>query len=280
RPVQELGELLPYTVTADGYVGREPSRPFGTSVRVTLVRDRQAIEQEISVAGCDPAIFLAGEYLRRQKDSASVVGWTMGSRAALQALERREVHVAGIHLYDPATGESNLPFLKRWVKGSGYEVITFATWEEGLLVRPGNPKSIRTIADLADSTVTLINREEGSGARLLLDQRLQAAGIAPTFIRGYDRLAGSHFEVARAIATYQADAGIGVRSAARHFALDFIPLQTVRYDLVVPKTYLRSHPTLVHLFDTLTAKAFRHEIEALGGYDTTDTGKLHCLRAR
>ncbi|MCP9470752.1 MAG: helix-turn-helix domain-containing protein [Nitrospira sp.] len=276
RPVENLGELLPYTVSADGYVKSPPS---GTSVRVMLARDRRAIEQEISVAGCDPAIFLAGEYLRRQKDSASVVGWTMGSRAALQALERREVHVAGIHLYDPATGESNLPFLRRWLKGSGYDVITFATWEEGLLVRPGNPKSIRTVADLAESAVTLVNREEGSGARLLLDQRLQAADIEPSLVRGYDCIVRSHFEVARAIATHQADVGIGILSAARQFGLDFIPLQTARYDLVVPKPYLKSHPALNHLFDTLATKAFRNEIEALGGYDTTDTGKLQCLRS-
>lgn len=276
RPVQDVGELFPYTISADGYLTSPSS---GASVRVTLARDRHAIEQEIWVAGCDPAIFLAGEYLRRQKDSASVVGWTMGSRAALQALERREVHVAGIHLYDPATGESNLPFLRRWLKGSGYDVITFATWEEGLLVRPGNPKSIRTIADLADSPVTLINREEGSGARLLLDQGLRAAGIAPAMIRGYDHIARSHFDVARAVATHQADGGIGVRSAARQFGLDFIPLQTTRYDLVVPKPYVKSHPALNHLFDTLTTKAFRNEIDALGGYDTSETGKIHALRA-
>ncbi|MCP9455200.1 MAG: helix-turn-helix domain-containing protein, partial [Nitrospira sp.] len=161
RPVENLGEVLPYTVSADGYVTSPSS---GASVHVMLARDRQALEQEIWVAGCDPAIFLAGEYLRRQKDSASVVGWTMGSKAALQALERHEVHLAGIHLYDPATGESNLPFLRRWLKGSGYAVITFAAWEEGLLVHPGNPKSIRTVADLANPAVTLVNREDGSGA--------------------------------------------------------------------------------------------------------------------
>jgi molybdate-binding protein/DNA-binding XRE family transcriptional regulator len=276
RPVENLGELLPYTISADGYVTSPSS---GTSVRVRLARDRSVIEQEIWVAGCDPAIFLVGEYLRRQKDSASVVGWTMGSRAALQALERREAHVAGIHLYDTVTGESNLPFLRRWLKGSDYDVITFATWEEGLLVHPGNPKSIRSVADLTDPAVTLVNREEGSGARLLLDQRLRAAEIAPAMIRGYDQIARSHVEVARAVATHQADVGVGVRSAARQFGLDFIPIQTARYDLVVPKSYLRSHPTLNHLFDTLTTKAFRHEIEALGGYDTTDTGKFQCLRS-
>ena len=130
-----------------------PTRIAGRPARLFVSHFRAietAIQQEISVAGCDPAIFLAGEYLRRHKDETTVVGWPMGSMAALQALQRGEVHIAGLHLFDPSTGESNLPFLRQHLKGSGYEVVTFATWEEGFLVRPGNPLSIRTAADLAE----------------------------------------------------------------------------------------------------------------------------------
>jgi putative molybdopterin biosynthesis protein len=174
RPITGLGEVLSFTVPADGYVVEAHGQTSGATVRVRLSRDRQAIEQAISVAGCDPAIFLAGEHMRQRRDQTSLVGWTMGSMAALQALQRGEVHVAGLHLFDPATGESNLPFLRRLLKGSNYEVITFATWEEGLLVRAGNPKSIRAVSDVVDPSVTLVNREEGAGARLLLDQRLRA----------------------------------------------------------------------------------------------------------
>jgi len=278
RPVTGLGEVLSFTVPTDGYVVEAHGQTSGAMVRVKLSRDRQAIEQAISVAGCDPAIFLAGEHMRRHKDQTSVVGWTMGSMAALRALEQGEVHVAGVHLFDPATGESNLPFLRRALKSSNYEVVTFATWEEGLIVRPGNPKSIRAVSNLADSHVTLVNREEGSGARLLLDQRLRAAGINPNQVKGYGTVVAAHFDVARAIASRQADVGIGIRSAAQLFGLDFVPLQAARYDLVVPKAYLKSHPTLAHLFETLVSRPFRNEIEALGGYDTSETGKLHALR--
>lgn len=270
--------MLSHTVPADGYAADVHGQESGAMVRVKLSRDRQAIEQEISVAGCDPAIFLAGEHMRRHKDQTSVVGWTMGSTAALQALQQGEVHVAGLHLFDPVTGESNLPFLRRALKGSNYEVVTFATWEEGLLVRAGNPKSIREISDVVDPHVTLVNREEGAGARLLLDQRLRAAGISHHQVRGYGTIVAAHFEVARAIANRQADVGIGIRSAAQLFGLDFVPLQVARYDLVVPKAYLKSHPTLAHLFETLVSRPFRNEIEALGGYDTSETGKLHALR--
>lgn len=279
RPITGLGEVLSFTVPADGYVVEAQGQTSGATVRVKLSRDRQAIEQTISVAGCDPAIFLAGEHMRRRKDQTSLVGWTMGSMAALRALQQGEVHVAGLHLFDPATGESNLPFLRRALKGSNYEVVTFATWEEGLLVRAGNPKSIREVGDVVDSHVTLVNREEGAGARLLLDQRLRAAGINQDQVKGYGTIVASHFEVARAIASCQADVGVGIRSAAQLFELDFIPLQSARYDLVVPKAYLKSHPTLTHLFETLVSRPFRNEIESLGGYDTSETGKLHSLRA-
>ena len=277
RPVSGLGEMLSYTVPTDGYLIETVGQRSGLKARVRLSRDRQAIEQEIAVAGCDPAIFLAGEHMRRKKDQTSVIGWTMGSMAALHALQQGEVHVAGLHLFDPLSGESNLPFLKRALKGAAYDVVTFATWEEGFLVRPGNPKSIRTVADLAETSVTLINREEGSGARLLLDQRLRAAGIDAAQVRGYDRTVSSHFEVARVIAGSQADVGIGIRSAAQLFGLDFVTLQSARYDLVVPKMYLRTHPTLANLFDAITSQPFRTEIEALGGYDTRETGKNHIL---
>ncbi len=278
RPVSGLGEALSFTVPADGYVVESHGQTSGATVRVKLSRDRQAIEQSISVAGCDPAIFLAGEHMRRRKDQTSLVGWTMGSMAALRALQQGEVHVAGLHLFDPTTGESNLPFLRKVLKSSNYEVVTFATWEEGLLVRAGNPKSIRAIEDVVDPHVTIVNREEGAGARLLLDQRLRTAGINLDQVKGYGTIVASHFEVARAIASRQADVGVGIRSAAQLFELDFVPLQTARYDLVVPKAYLKSHPTLAHLFETLVSRPFRNEIEALGGYDTSETGKLHALR--
>jgi putative molybdopterin biosynthesis protein len=278
RPVTYLGEQLSFAIPADGYVTEVSSKRHGDTIRVKLSRDREAIQQGISVAGCDPAIFLVGEHLRRHKDRTTVVGWSLGSTAALQSLQHGEVHIAGVHLFDPTSGESNLPFLRRSLKGAGYEVVTFATWEEGFLVRSGNPKSIHTAADLAEPAVRLVNREEGSGARLLLDQRLRASGVEPTQVQGYDRIVSSHFEVARAITGHHADVGVGIRSSAQFFALDFVPLQSARYDLVVPKPYLQSHPTLAHLFEAIVSKPFRDEIEALGGYDTSETGKVRTLR--
>ncbi|WP_447972663.1 substrate-binding domain-containing protein [Nitrospira sp. Kam-Ns4a] len=284
RPVAALGEVLNYTVPADGLMvrlalasGRGGRRPARATVR--LLRDRRTVDGEILVAGCDPALFLAGEYLRRRLDQATVVEWTMGSVAALEALRQGEVHMAGLHLVDARSGEANLPYLRRHWKGPEVRVVTFAAWAQGLMVRRGNPKGLREVADLARRDVVLVNREEGAGARLLLDQKLAAAGIKAEQVKGYQRTVRSHLEVARFVAEGQADAGMGVQSAARLFGLDFVPLQQERYDLVIPTEYLETHPGLAAFLDTIVSRSFRAEIEALGGYDTRETGKVRSLRA-
>ena len=282
RTVASLGDVLNYAIPADGLVADLPdearrSEKGSHPIQVRLLRDRRLIEQEIAVAGCDPAVFLAGEYLRRHTNTAAVVGWTMGSGAALDALKRGEVHIAGIHIVDSKSGESNLPYVKQHLKGYEVNVVTFASWEEGLIVRAGNPLGIRTISDLARRDVQIINREARSGARILLDQKMLAGGLASHHIKGYDRLASSHFHVARLISEGQADAGIGVRFAANYYGLDFIPIQDARYDLVVPKDYLVSHPVLQTFFDTIVTRQFRSEVQAIGGYDTRQTGTLHNL---
>lgn len=282
RPVADLGDVLNYAIPADGLVinsasGSAKTRSASRKVSVKLLRDRRLIEQEIAVAGCDPAIFLAGEYLRRHTNSATVVGWTMGSGAALEALKRGEVHIAGLHIVDNKSGESNLPYVKRHLKGFDVNVVTFARWEEGLLVSHGNPKGIRSISDLARRDVRFINREAGAGARILLDHKLTTADLTSRQINGYDRVASSHFHVARLISEGQADVGVGVRMAASYYGLEFMPLQDARYDLVVPKAYLTSHPALQKFFETIVTHQFRGEIEAIGGYDTRETGTMHAL---
>lgn len=282
RPVAGLGEMLNFTVAADGLTREMVSRRGrgankSDRVKVDLLRDRLSVEEELVVGGCDPAIFLAGEYFRRRDQRGSVVGWTMGSTAALDALKRGEIHVAGLHIVDEKSGESNLPYIRKHMKGQPVTVVTFASWEQGLMVRSGNPRGIRGVEDLARKDVRLINREPGAGARLLLDRRLAAAGIRADLVKGYARHAASHLEVGRLIAEGQADVGMGVRTASRLLGLDFIPLQEERYDLVIPTPYLKGQPGLDLFLDTLVSRPFRREMEAVGGYDTRETGKIQTL---
>jgi molybdate-binding protein/DNA-binding XRE family transcriptional regulator len=281
RPVAELGDLLNFTVSAEGLLlgpTRTGGRKTRNRVRVELLRERRLIEDTVVVAGCDPAIFLAGEYVRRRDPTASVVGWTMGSMAALEALKRQEVHMAGLHLVDGKSGESNLPYLRRHLREGQFVVVTFAGWEQGLMLQPENPKGLRGVEDLARRGVRIINREPGAGARVLLDRKLASLGIRSAEITGYDQAVSSHLEVGRLIAQKQVDAGIGVRAAAGLLGLEFIPLQEERYDLVVPQDYLDGHAGIQHFMDTLVTRSFRAEIQALGGYDTRETGKIRSLR--
>jgi putative molybdopterin biosynthesis protein len=285
RPVSELGDVLSLTVPADGLLLGPAAAPRrgARKVKVELLRDHRFVEDEIIVAGCDPAIFLVGEYVRRQNEKTSVVGWTMGSAAALEAVKRREVHVAGLHVQDTQSGEWNLPYLRKHLEAGEVTIVTFAQWEAGLMVARGNPKRIRDVADLDRKNIAIMNREPGSGARELLDRRLRGVGLTPNHIKGYDRLATSHIEIARPIAEGQVDVGIGLRSVAKLYHLDFIPLQDERYDLVIPTQLLAQHPTLSIFFDTIVSRVFRSEIEALGGYDTRETGtirEMKKLRAR
>jgi molybdate-binding protein len=279
-PVASLGETLNFSMGADGLL-RAPAKPGGKGksgrVQVQLLRDRREIESQVLIAGCDPAIYLAGDYLRRRPTAGTLIGWSMGSAAALEALKRRDVHVAGLHVVDARTGESNLPYLRRHLKGLEVTVVTFASWQQGLIVAEGNPKHVRRIEDLARKDVRLVNREEGAGARLLLDQQLAAAGLTGRQVNGYRHEAGSHLEVARMIAEGRADAGIGTPSVARLRGLDFIELQTERYDLVVPTPYLSLHRGVADFLDMMTSRTFRAEVEALGGYDMRETGKLQAL---
>ena len=145
------------------------------------------------------------------------------------------------------------------------------------MVRKGNPKAIRTVSDLVRKDVRIVNREEGAGARLLLDHHLALAAVPSAKVKGYQELASSHLDVAQRIAYGQVDAGIGIGFTAGFLGLDFIPLQQERYDLVIPTVSLASHPTLSHLFDTIASHTFRSEIGAVGGYDTQETGTIRKL---
>ncbi|HEY7220100.1 MAG TPA: substrate-binding domain-containing protein [Candidatus Binatia bacterium] len=270
RPLHGLGELASLGAPADGLILE--FSPDKTRAKVKLLRDREAVRRKVVVAGCDPAMFLANEHMRTH-DQASVAPRLMGNGIALNALKRGEVHVAGIHLSDESSDAWELPNLKRSLGEMDCIRVTFAHWEEGFIVRQGNPKKIRKVSDIAKPTVRIVNREKGSGARRLLDKQLNSNGIKPKRIRGYGAEVPSHLDVASCIRAGLADTGIGVRSAAAICGLDFVPLQRERYDLVIPKVYYEL-AGLQTLLNTIVSKRFRDEIEALGGYDTRETGRL------
>lgn len=272
-PLRDLGE--PWSeLSADALVvsrGEEDDSPRKATVET--LQNPQAFGTQIAIAGCDPALSVIADRLVRSPDSLPVVVWAMGSTDALVSLARGHVHLAGVHLRDPS-GEFNVPFLREHLGEREPMVVTLAFWEVGLIVARGNPKRLRSVADLARPNVRVVNREKGSGARLLLDQKLVAEGVPARQLRGYRMELRSHAKVARRVSEGLADAAIAPLAVARYFGLDFVPLQSERYDLVIPTELVDASPGIARLLDAIVSLPVRRELEALGGYDTTHTGEI------
>ncbi|MDX1566365.1 MAG: substrate-binding domain-containing protein [Longimicrobiales bacterium] len=258
--------------SADGVVTHEAHgsvHPDETRVRVRLLHDRPP-PADLAVMGCDPAFGIVAEALRRDR-GVNVVWSARGSRAALQALAAGRAHVAGAHLQDPETGESNGPWIRELVPFPCTR-IRFAVWEEGLLVRSGNPEAIGGVTDLVRPGIRLVNREPGSGSRLLLDEVLASAGVPADRIQGYDTAAAGHLAVGEAIAAGLADVGVGIRAAGAAFGLDVLPLRTEPYELIVPDHFL-DLLAVQALLDALRLPGIRTQVEALQGYDGSGMGE-------
>ena len=238
--------------------------------RVQLFHDDEQLKNRVVIAGCDPGVSVLARHLR--KAGVEPVLAHVNSSRALELLKAGLIHIAGSHLRDDATGESNLPAVKKLFPRGGVVVVNFAVWEEGLVVARRNPKRIRGIEDLARTDVSIVNREPGAGSRALLDSGLRRFGISRRQVRGYQTVAPGHLPAAWEVRLRHADCCIATRAAARAAGLDFLPLLSERYDLVIRKQYL-SLPAVETLLDTLNRAPLRRDLESLGGYDISAAGK-------
>ena len=245
-----------------------PAAPGGKT-GVQVFDSGEDFRNRILVAGCDPGISVLARHVH-----AAGVELVLAHRNSSQALELLKdgcVHIAGTHLRDEASGESNLPEIGRMFPHRALAVISFAVWEEGILTAHGNPKGIRGVEDFARSDVTIVNREQGAGSRRLLDARLGKLGIPAGRVRGYGRDAPGHLPAAWLVRTGEADCCIATRAAARVFGLEFLPLVTERYDLAMRRGHLEL-PGVQRVLEMLGRAGFRRELESLGGYDTKPAG--------
>ena len=249
----------------------------GGRVTVELFGDPRRLADTVVMVGCDPAMGLLAEHLRQRHPNMELAWHGGNSLSALEAVARGEAHLAGTHLPDPESGEYNAPFARRLL-GDDVRLVTFSVWEQGLMVRAGNPWAIRAVSDLAQPGPRLANRELGSGARALLDAELARAGLDPSRLAGYAAVVKSHLAAAEAVAAGLADAAVGVRAAAQALGLDFVPLARERYDLAIPARFFE-RPPVQALLETLTSPLFRLEVEALGGYDVSPMGESVAVAA-
>jgi putative molybdopterin biosynthesis protein len=214
---------------------------------------------------------ILGQFLvqhNRRLSSANV-----GSQAGLVALSRGEAHLAGSHLLDPVTGEYNIKYIRQYLPGIPIKVVDFAVRQQGFLVMPGNLKSIHTLEDLSRPDVRFINRQRGAGTRVLLDYHLERSGIAPSQVQGYNQEEYTHLAVAAAVSSGRADCGLGIPAAAGALNLDFVPMYSEKYQLVIPEEFYGA-VILQPLLEILTDPAFHNTVAKLPGYDVTSMGKI------
>ncbi|MCX6053904.1 MAG: GntR family transcriptional regulator [Chloroflexi bacterium] len=194
-----------------------------------------------------------------------------GSVSGLTSLIKREADLAGAHLWDDETDTYNTPFIKRLMPGIETFSITLAHRRIGLVVQPGNPKSIHHLGDLANDGVRFVNRQPGSGTRVWLEANLKKEGILPTSINGFQIEKSTHSDVAIEVANNNADVGIGLEAAARFFGLDFIFLNRERYDLILRADQFESESTQ-KIISWLKGNKSKILFKRLGGYDSKETG--------
>jgi putative molybdopterin biosynthesis protein len=277
-PVSRGAGVLMSLVRADGFV-RIPAMSegygAGTEVPVEMLRGRDDIENTIVCIGShDNALDLLSNILKRRYPKYSLSSAHVGSMGGLIALKKGEAHIAGTHLLDETTGDYNVPFLQRLLGDKEMLLVNLVYREQGFMVIKGNPKHIRDFGDLLRDDVSFINRQGGSGTRLLTDKHLREKGIQPEQIKGYDREEYTHMGVASAVLTGIADTGMGILAASNALGLEFIPIAKERYDLAVPKEFARM-PQIAAILDIIkNDREFRSSVEKLGGYDVSDMGTI------
>ena len=220
----------------------------------------------------DPSLGILRELYSARKPPASLFIATAGSNAGLAAIRDGVADVALSHLLDPDTGEYNLPFIRETIP-AGVAVVPLFHRELGLVLGAGNPLGLRTLADLERAGVRMINRQAGSGTRHYTDQQFSKLGIDGKRIKGYDDAVMTHLEVGLKVLRHEVDAGIATATIARLLGLAFIPLTRERFDSVIPKSCFFS-PGVQTLLEIVGSRDFRSRVEALGGYDTADSGRM------
>jgi putative molybdopterin biosynthesis protein len=264
-------------VRSDGVV-KVPSESEGIDrgeeVTVLLRSCATNVEGTILAIGShDISLDLLASRISILDPSVSLASANVGSMGGIMAVKQGQAHIAGTHLLDPDTGEFNIPYIVKSLDPEDVVLIHLAWREQGLMVRPGNPLGLGGVADLAREGVRYVNRQKGSGTRLLLDHQLGLQGLAPGQVNGYEREMFTHTAVAAAVSGGSADAGLGVLAAARALGLDFIPVASERYDLLVLRSFTDSRGFAI-LEKVLAEKEYRREVEALGGYDLAASGKM------
>ena len=247
---------------------------MGELIQAELLREEAIIPRTIVIVGShDNTLDLLGNFLTKKFPEFRLTSSNVGSTGGLMALKRGIAHVAGSHLLDPETGEYNIPYIRRLIPDVPVRGINLVVRQQGLILLKGNPKKISGLEDLGRKDVAFINRQAGSGTRILLDFYLKKLGIPSADIRGYEEEEFTHMAVAVAVLSGRADVGLGIYSAARALDLAFLPVGQETYDLVIPEKYLEEE-RIQALWSVIRSDDFQKAVKDLGGYELSLTGRI------
>ncbi|MBW2324272.1 MAG: molybdopterin biosynthesis protein [Deltaproteobacteria bacterium] len=262
---------------ADGII-RIPadSEGVGTeeTVKAELLRPLEEIEGTLVIIGShDNTLDVLADFLKRRDFSIALSSGNVGSLGGLLTLKKGFCHLAGTHLLDTETGAYNVSYIKKHLAGQALRLVNLVTREQGFIVPRGNPKQVKSFEDLTREDVVLVNRQPGSGTRILIDYHLQQKNIDPAQINGYEREEFTHMAVAVDVLSGRADAGVGIFASARALGLDFVPVTVERYDLVIPEKFWEDRKIKL-LLEVIRSEEFKEAVLALGGYGVEQTGEV------
>ena len=245
----------------------------GEKTIAELLVDEEDLTNTVVIIGShDMTIDILGDEVRRNRGNVRISSGNVGSLGGLLAIRKGTCHMAGSHLLDTETGEYNLSYIKRYIPNMDVTVFHLVLRDQGLILRKGNPKGIKGVQDLARDDVVFVNRQAGSGTRVLFDYKLNQASIPSDAVKGYDHEEFTHMTVAVDILSGAADCGMGIHAAAKALDLDFVPIEQEQYDLIVP-TRMLDQPNIQDTLSTMRSDNFRKRVAALGGYDPSRSGE-------
>jgi putative molybdopterin biosynthesis protein len=276
-PLPRGAGVITSLTEADGII-RIPNHVEGIKeqevVSAEILKPAEEIEDTLVIVGShDNTLDILVDELKIRDTRLTLSSSHVGSMGGLMAIKRGTCHLAGSHLLDTKDGSYNISYINQILNDLPVNLVHLVMREQGLIIPKGNPKNIQGVMDLARQDVVFINRQGGSGTRILLDFHLLRLGIRPDQIKGYGTEEFTHMSMAVAVLNGAADVGLGIYAAARALELDFIPVATEQYDLIIPKSYFKM-PNLQILIDTITTPGFKKRVERLGGYNTNRTGMV------